>query len=60
VADLGTLISQETARCREYGIDLDGDGLVPYLRCRRVGSAFRLSRNLRMLVFAAIACRAAR
>lgn len=58
--DLLTLVNEERARMIENDIPLNGDGLIPYLRSRRAGSRFRLSRKLREMVFVAVATRAAR
>lgn len=58
--DAGVLLNQEYARMRREGIKLDGSDLTKYLRVRRVGSKFRLSRNDRKMVYAQVVCRMAR
>jgi hypothetical protein len=60
VEDLMTLVREERTRMALHGIPLNGDGLIPYLRCRRVGSRFRLCRDLREMVFITVATREAR
>ena len=60
VADLPALLGQELARITAAGIALDATGLLPYLRVRRAGSAFRLDRRQRVVIFAALASKLAR
>ena len=54
------MMNQELRRIRAAGTPLTGAGFIPYLRSRRVGSEFRLSRTARAAVFCQLACKIAR
>lgn len=55
-SDLPALLAEERERVFAAAAD---KGAISYLRARRTGSEFRLSRRARFAVYAAVACRAA-